>query len=90
MSHPRSLPHPKTPATSARRRGSRAGACAGALLASVTTLFSLGALHAAPAVAAPAPAEQAHRAAAATRPGPAGSPSPCSPTPSSLSSEPTN
>ncbi|MFF4825481.1 serine hydrolase [Streptomyces sp. NPDC001312] len=68
MSHPRSLPHSKfsaTSATSARRRGSRAGACAGALLASVTTLFSLGALHAAPAVAAPAPAEQAHTAAAA-------------------------
>ncbi|MFF4761995.1 serine hydrolase [Streptomyces sp. NPDC001292] len=59
MSHPRSMPHSKT---SARRRGSRAGACAGALLASVTTLFSLGALHAAPAVAAPA--EQAPHAAA--------------------------
>lgn len=40
--------------SSAMRRGSRAGACAGVLLASVTPLFSLGALHAAPAVAAPA------------------------------------
>ncbi|MFI9604692.1 serine hydrolase [Streptomyces sp. NPDC052043] len=67
MSHPRSLSHPKTSAASAtpaRRRVSRAGACAGALLASVTTLFSLGALHAAPAVAAPAPGGQAHAAPA--------------------------
>ncbi|MFD0213453.1 serine hydrolase [Streptomyces hirsutus] len=50
------MPHSKT---SARRRGS----CAGVLLASVTTLFSLGALHAAPAVAASAPSEQAHATA---------------------------
>ncbi|MFD5475707.1 serine hydrolase [Streptomyces sp. NPDC127105] len=64
MSHPRSLPHAKTSAASSGRRVSRAGACTGALLASVTTLFSLGALHAAPAVAAPAPAQQAHAAAA--------------------------
>ncbi|WP_345043308.1 serine hydrolase [Streptomyces sannanensis] len=60
MSYPRSIPHAKT---SARRRGSRAGACAGVLLASVTTLFSLGALHAAPAVAASAPSEQTHATA---------------------------
>ncbi|MFH9983749.1 serine hydrolase [Streptomyces sp. NPDC017179] len=64
MSHPRSLPHAKTSVASSGRRVSRAGACAGALLASVTTLFSLGALHAAPAVAAPAPAQQSHAAAA--------------------------
>ncbi|MFF9127695.1 serine hydrolase [Streptomyces sp. NPDC014889] len=64
MSHSRSLSHAKTPAASARRRVSRAGACAGALLASVTTLFSLGALNAAPAVAAPAPAQQARAEAA--------------------------
>ncbi|WP_405747188.1 serine hydrolase [Streptomyces canus] len=51
MSRPRSIPYSKT---SARRRGSRVGACTGVLLASVTTLFSLGALHTAPAAAAPA------------------------------------
>ncbi|MFI1508060.1 serine hydrolase [Streptomyces sp. NPDC020597] len=51
MSRPRSIPYSKT---SARRRGSRIGACTGVLLASVTTLVSLGALHAAPAAAAPA------------------------------------
>ncbi|MGW0970243.1 serine hydrolase [Streptomyces sp. NPDC002516] len=51
MSRPRRIPHSKT---SARRRGSRVGACTGVFLASVTTLFSLGALHPAPAVAAPA------------------------------------
>ncbi|MFJ9155153.1 serine hydrolase, partial [Streptomyces sp. NPDC102270] len=49
MSHPRSMPHSKT---SAWRRNNRVGACAGLLLASVTTLFSLGALHT--AAAAPA------------------------------------
>ncbi|MFD6323125.1 serine hydrolase [Streptomyces sp. NPDC058442] len=56
MSCPCSVPRSKI---SARRRGS----CAGVLLASVTTLFSLGALHAAPAVAAPAPSEQTHATA---------------------------
>ncbi|MFJ4518602.1 serine hydrolase [Streptomyces sp. NPDC088816] len=63
MSHPRSLSHAKTSAAPAGRRVSRAAACAGALLASVTTLFSLGALHAAPAVAAPGPAGQTQAAA---------------------------
>ncbi|WP_435854588.1 serine hydrolase [Streptomyces longwoodensis] len=51
MSCPRSLPRSKT---SVRRRDSRADACAGVLLASLTTLFGLGALHPASAVAAPA------------------------------------
>ncbi|MDR3081035.1 MAG: class A beta-lactamase-related serine hydrolase [Streptomyces sp.] len=50
MSHSRSVLHSKT---AERRRGRRAGACAGVFLASVTALFSMGALHAAPAVAAP-------------------------------------
>lgn len=51
MPYPCSVPRSKT---SVRRRGS----CAGVLLASAATLFSLGALHPAPAVAAPAPSEQ--------------------------------
>ncbi len=56
MSYTRSMPHMK----GASRRGSRAGACAGVLLASVATLFALGGLH---AVAAPSPSEQTHAAA---------------------------
>ncbi|MFF7965505.1 serine hydrolase [Streptomyces sp. NPDC007903] len=55
MSHPRHLKN-----TSKRR--SRAGACAGVLLASVAALFSLGGLHAESAVAAPSPSEQTHAA----------------------------
>ncbi|MFI5961273.1 serine hydrolase [Streptomyces asoensis] len=51
MPCPRSITYSKT---SARRREGRVGACTGVILASVTTLFSLGALHTAPAVAAPA------------------------------------
>ncbi|MEV0689031.1 serine hydrolase [Streptomyces sp. NPDC050388] len=50
MPYPCSVPRSKT---SVRRRG----ICAGVLLASAATLFSLGALHAAPA---PTPSEQTH------------------------------
>ncbi|PZH18671.1 hypothetical protein C1I97_03565 [Streptomyces sp. NTH33] len=50
MSYPPSPPPCKT---AAKSRVRRAGAYAGVLLASVTALFSAGALHAAPALAAP-------------------------------------
>ncbi|WP_073948078.1 serine hydrolase [Streptomyces kebangsaanensis] len=50
MSYPSS---PSPSKTASRSRVRRAGACAGVLLASVTALFSAGALHAAPALAAP-------------------------------------
>lgn len=61
LSFPRS---PATPTTAPGRRGRRAAACAALLLSSVTTLFSLGALHAPPAAAATgAPSGEAPAAA---------------------------
>ncbi|WP_306189175.1 MULTISPECIES: serine hydrolase [unclassified Streptomyces] len=61
LSYPRS---PATAKTTAGRRGRRAATCAALLLSSVTTLFSLGALHAPPAAAATgAPSGEAHAAA---------------------------
>ncbi|MFJ5532887.1 serine hydrolase [Streptomyces sp. NPDC093261] len=58
---------PRRPATADRRRGKRAAACAGVLLASVTALFSTGALAPAPAEAAASPTAPA---APATSPAP--------------------
>jgi len=60
MSYLRHMLHLK----STSRRSSRAAACAGVILASVTALSSLGGLHAVPAMAAPppSPSEQAHAA----------------------------
>ncbi|MFF9409439.1 serine hydrolase [Streptomyces anandii] len=54
-----SCPKPAPPAPSVRRGRRRVLACAGALLASVTTLLSVGTAHAAPASAAPATAPAA-------------------------------
>ncbi|MEU6367004.1 serine hydrolase [Streptomyces sp. NPDC046931] len=48
---------PRRPGTAGGRRGKRATVCAGVLLASVTGLFSAGALHSAPADAATSPAK---------------------------------
>ncbi|MET9824998.1 serine hydrolase [Streptomyces sp. NPDC006349] len=61
MSYPRHIPRSKC----VSRASSRAGACAGVLLASVTALVSLGGMHVAPAVAAPAPSPSAQSHATA-------------------------
>ncbi|GAB7058964.1 serine hydrolase [Streptomyces mexicanus] len=61
---------PATARSATRRPARRAVACAGVLLASVTTLVSLGALHAPPAAAATdTPAAAAPEAAAPAAPG---------------------
>ncbi|MGW1162510.1 serine hydrolase [Streptomyces sp. NPDC002513] len=60
---------PRRPDTVDKRRGKRAVACAGVLLASVTALFSTGALHSAPAeAAAPAAGPDTPAAPAPVRP----------------------
>ncbi|MGW3027876.1 serine hydrolase [Streptomyces sp. NPDC001221] len=66
-------PFSRRPDTADKRRGKRAVACAGVLLASATTLISIGALHSAPAEAAAA------STAPATLTTPTASPAPVQP-----------